>query len=79
MAETDTTPAHTSMRLHSMVDNKMHLGRPAEVCAVIHAAQLVVTADDEYVADESDQYPHAVLDAVDLLRDRLTALVGDKP
>ena len=79
MPQTDTTPAHTSMRLHSMVDNKMHLVRPVEVCAVIHAAQLVVTADDEYVADESDLYPHAVMVAVDLLRDRLTALVGDEP
>ena len=78
MPETDTTPAHASMRLHSMVDNHMHLVRPVEVCAVIHAAQLVVTADDEYVADESDQYPHAVMVAVDLLRERIAALVGDK-
>lgn len=77
MPETDATPAHASMRLHSMVDNHMHLVRPVEVCAVIHAAQLVVTADDEFVADESDQYPHATMDAVDLLRDKITDLVGE--
>ncbi len=73
----DTTPAHTSMRVHAMLENQMHLVRPLEMTAVIQAAQLVVTADDEYAADDSDQYPHAVMVAVDLLRERIAKLVGE--
>ena len=78
MPETDKAD-RAAMRLHAMLDNKMHLVRPMEVRAVIQAAQSVVTADDEYAADEGDQYPHAVLEAVDHLRLRITALVGEGP
>ena len=78
MPETDTT-ADRLMRVQEMLDNKRHLLRPVEVRDVIEAAQSVCKADDEYVADEADQYPHVVLDAVDRLRIKLTALVGDEP
>ena len=65
------------MRLQEMLDNKMHLARPVPLRNVIEAAEAVCKADDNYVADDADQYPQGVLDAVDVLRARLTALLGE--
>ncbi len=75
MPPTDTTADLKAMSLQEMLDNKMHLVRPVELRDVIEAAQAVCKADDDYVADEADQYPHAVLDAVDVLRMKLAGLV----